>query len=88
VYENATDCVEIKREKKFSVTLSKLRRTLCRLAPPCPFHLPFASCCDVAKAQIYSASTVLDKASHMKVRGAVEVKLHMFLTSAQDGGKR
>jgi hypothetical protein len=30
----------------------------CRLSPPCPFHLPFPSFCDVAKAQSYSASTV------------------------------
>jgi hypothetical protein len=36
-----------------------LRQTLCRLAPPCPFHLPFTSYCDVAQARSYFASTVL-----------------------------
>jgi hypothetical protein len=35
-----------------------LRQTLCRLAPLCPFHLPFSSYCNVAQAQSYFASTV------------------------------
>jgi hypothetical protein len=34
-------------------------QTLCRLAPSCPFHLPFPSYCDVAQARSYFASTVI-----------------------------
>jgi hypothetical protein len=45
----------------FSVTLSMLRQTLCRLALPCPSQLPFPSFSDVAEAQSYFASTVLPR---------------------------
>jgi hypothetical protein len=56
VYENATDCVEIKSGKHiFSYTL---KETLCRLDSPCPFHLPCPSFSDVAKARSYVADTV------------------------------
>jgi hypothetical protein len=58
LYENATDCVEIKRGNMFLVVLYILRQTLCRLAPPCPFHLLFPSFSDVAEARSYFASTV------------------------------
>jgi hypothetical protein len=50
--------LKLKGEKMFSVALYMPRLTLCRLAPPCPFHLPFPSFSDVAEAQSYSASTV------------------------------
>jgi hypothetical protein len=43
----------------FSVTIYMLRQTLCRLASPYPFHLPFTSYCDVAQARSYFVSTVL-----------------------------
>jgi hypothetical protein len=42
----------------FSVKVYMLRQTLFRLAPPCPFHLPFAFSCDVAQARSHFASTV------------------------------
>jgi hypothetical protein len=51
--------LKLKGEKKFSVTLYMLRQALCRLAPPCPFQLPFPYFSDVAKARSYFASTVL-----------------------------
>jgi hypothetical protein len=38
--------------------LYMLRQALCRLAPPCPFHLPLPSYCDVPQARIYYAFTV------------------------------
>jgi hypothetical protein len=43
----------------FSVTLFLLRQTLCRLAPPCPFHLPFPSFSDVAEARSCFACIVV-----------------------------
>jgi hypothetical protein len=58
VYQNATDGVEIRRGLFFSVTLNKIRQTLCRLAPTCPFHLPFPSFSDEAEARSYFASTL------------------------------
>jgi hypothetical protein len=53
VYQNATDYVEIKRGKMFSITLYVFRHTLRRLAPPCSFHIPFPSFSDVAEARSY-----------------------------------
>jgi hypothetical protein len=44
----------------FSVALYVLRQTVCLLAAPCPFQLPFPSFSDAAKAQSYSASTVMN----------------------------
>jgi hypothetical protein len=41
-----------------------LRQTLCRLAPPCHFHLTFPSFSDVAEALSYSASNVPLNAVH------------------------
>jgi hypothetical protein len=43
----------------FSDTQHMHRQTLCRLAPPYPFHLPFPSFSDVAEAPSYFASTVV-----------------------------
>jgi hypothetical protein len=58
VYENATESVEIKRGKIVFSYTKMLRQTLCRLSPPCPFHLPFPSFSDMAEAHSYVAATV------------------------------
>lgn len=53
-YQNATDLVEIKREKLFI-----LRRTLLLSPSHLRFHLQCWSYCGVSQARSYFASTVL-----------------------------
>jgi hypothetical protein len=81
VHENATDCVEIKRGKVFSITLHRLRQTLCRLAPPCPFHLLFPSFSDVPEAPSYSASTVHPSSSQYE-RALASKPINSFASTA------
>jgi hypothetical protein len=78
MYKNATDCVEIKRGKMFSVALYMLRQTLCCLAPPCPFSLLFPTFSDVAEAHSYVAATIYGPMLNQRLTISLELAKFIF----------
>lgn len=63
-----------------------LRKTLCRPAPHCQFHLPFSSYCDVAQAWNYFAFAV-ESYVNIASRGMfifAQQRMHLPILRSQD----